>query len=199
MGTLQVGRDQRGITLPEILVGMVLAMVVTSLLVTGVIAVHRGTRFSGQDSESLASLRTARDRLVRDVRGARLVYATTTPRKLVVWLDLNRDFLQDSNEKVTWELQEVGTSANLVRYTEAAPTPRIHARNLIPGDVFTFPGTDDPANATLVDLSFTAKAEGQASGERTVETQVRFRNSDPAGVGSIGDTGGHDEDEDEED
>jgi type II secretory pathway pseudopilin PulG len=174
--------DQRGMTLAELLVGMGLAMLVTTLMVTGVIVVNRTQRYTDEDSQTLAALRTAETRFARDLRQARRVFSISDTHKIRFWVDFNRDFLQDIGERVSWELQPVGSKAQLVRYTDApGSTPVVQVRNLVYSDTFSYVTTDgSPGTATLVSIRLTANAAPTGiAKDRSIETEVRLRNADP--------------------
>ena len=197
-------RDQRGMTLAELLVGMGLAMVVTSLMVAGVIVVNRTQRYSSEDSDTLSALRIAESRFARDLRQGRRVFSISDSKRIRFWVDFNRDFLQDIGEHVSWELQQVGTKAQLIRYTDAVgAVPVVQVRNLVYQDVFTYVTTDgSPTSALLVSIRLTANAAPTGiAKDRSVVTEIRLRNSDPtaASYPTTDDGAGHwDEDEDAE-
>ena len=196
--------NESGMSVAELLVGMGLAMIVTSLMVAGVIVVNRTQRYSSEDSDTLAALRIAESRFSRDLRVGRRVFSISDAKRIRFWVDYNRDFLQDTGERVSWELQQVGDKAQLVRYTDAVgSTPVVQVRNLRYVDIFTYVTTDGtPASALLVSISLTANAAPTGiAKDRSVVTEVRLRNSDPnaASYPTTDDGAGHwDEEEDAE-
>ena len=169
-------------TLAELLVGMGLASIVTLLMVGGVIVVNRTQRYTDEDSMTLAALRTAESRFARELRQARRVFSISTSTSIRFWVDLNRDFLQDIGERVSWELQPIDGKAQLVRYTDAPTSePTVQVRNLVYGDVFEYLTTDgSPGTATLVSILLTANAAPTGiAKDRSILTEVRLRNADP--------------------
>ena len=184
--------DERGMTLPEVLIAMVITSVVTSVLLMGTVSIYRGHNFTQQDSASLGALRTSLDRFEKEVRQARVMYNDSTDKKVHVWVDYDRDNQQDPVEKILWEIEDLGLNrAQLTRGTDAT-APVIVSRNLVfdaaaayfaynndpddPGD------PDDPftpvEEASMITVRFVARAEGSLAGERTVTTRVRLRNAD---------------------
>jgi type II secretory pathway pseudopilin PulG len=166
--------DEKGFTLAELLIGMTLAMVVTSLLAAGAVSIYRGHRYTRQDSDSLGALRAAVGRLEKELRQSRKAYPSSTATKLGFWVDYDNDGIQDLSERVTWELVTVGTTANLTRTTAAVgATTAIIARNLVYADAFTY-----NTGKTLVSISFSADADpDELAPARTVSTDIRLRNS----------------------
>jgi Tfp pilus assembly protein PilW len=174
------GSSESGMTMPELLVGMVLTGVVTGLLVLFVATTHRAYRHTDQDSEALGSLRTAIDRVEKEIRQARRVYSDSTGRKLRVWVDSDGDNQQDLEERVTWEVETVSGVGHLTRITEeAGATKRTLVRNLVAADAFSY-NSSPVSDATLVTISLGADANttSEGPGARTVTTKVRLRNAD---------------------
>jgi Tfp pilus assembly protein FimT len=166
--------DERGFTLAELLVGMTLAMVVTSLLAAGVATIYRGHRYTRQDSDSLGALRAAVGRLEKELRQSRKAYPSSTATKLGFWVDYDNDGIQDLSERITWEVVAAGTTANLTRTTAAVgATTAIVARNLVYADAFTY-----NTGKTLVSITFSADAgPDELAPARTVNTDIRLRNA----------------------
>jgi type II secretory pathway pseudopilin PulG len=179
---MRMRADERGMTLAELLVGMGLASIVTVLMVGGVIVVNRTQRYSDEDSMTLAALRTAETRFAKELRQARRVFSISDTKKIRFWVDLNRDFLQDIGERVSWELQPIDDKAQLIRYTDAPTSvPTVQVRNLVDTDIFAYLTTDGSSGtATLVSITLTANAAPTGiAKDRTIVTEVRLRNADP--------------------
>jgi Tfp pilus assembly protein PilW len=179
---LRGSRTERGMTLAELLVGTAITMIVTTLMVAGIFVINRSSRYNTEDSDTLAALRTASTRFSRELRQARRVYSISDGKRIRFWVDLNRDYLQDIGERVSWELQPVDGKAQFVRYTDSpTSTAQIQVRNLVYADVFVYQ-TDDgtPDTATLVELNLVADSINPGiAAERLVRTEIRLRNSDP--------------------
>ncbi|MDQ3659966.1 MAG: prepilin-type N-terminal cleavage/methylation domain-containing protein [Actinomycetota bacterium] len=171
--------DQRGLTLPEVLIAMVITGVVTSVLLMGTVSVYRGHNFTQQDSASLGALRTSLDRFEKEVRQARIMYNDSTDKLVHVWVDYDRDNQQDPVERILWEIEDLGSNrAQLTRDTEGSD-PVVVSRNL----VFDAAAADFEYNnavveeASMITVQFVARAAGSLAGERTVTTRVRLRNA----------------------
>ena len=202
MRRIRASRGESGVTLAELLVGTAITMIVTSLMVGGVMIVSRSGRYNSEDSDTLAALRIASTRFSRELRQARRVYSISDGKRIRFWVDLNRDYLQDIGERVSWELQAVNGKAQFIRYTDS-PTSvtQIQVRNLVYSDVFFYETSDgSPDTATLVELNLTADSINPGiAAERLVRTEVRLRNSDPTAASyESGDVGGHWSDEEDE-
>ena len=101
--------DERGMTLPEVLIAMVITSVVTSVLLMGTVSIYRGHNFTQQDSASLGALRTSLDRFEKEVRQARIMYDDSTGKLVHVWVDYDRDNQQDDVEQILWEIEDLGS------------------------------------------------------------------------------------------
>ena len=173
--------DDSGVSLPEMIVGIALSMIVTSLVVSGLIGVLRAQNVTSQDSEALSGLRVAADRLGKELRQARKVYNTAAPlnsgaRKLVIWVDYDLDNQQDLSEKITWEVVADGSKARLTRSTqELGGGTQVIARNFVMTDAFVY--TPTLATATSVTITFSADPAGTLTPARTIRTQIRLRNA----------------------
>jgi prepilin-type N-terminal cleavage/methylation domain-containing protein len=175
--------DERGLTLPEVLIAMVITAVVTTVLLMGTVSIFRGHNLTQQDSSSLGALRTSLDRFEKEVRQARVVYNDSTDKQVHVWVDYDRDNQQDPAEKILWEIEDLGSNrAQLTRDTQAT-APVVVSRNLVfdagAADFGYNNQSPDPVEeASMITVRFVARAEGSLAGERTVTTRVRLRNAD---------------------
>jgi type II secretory pathway pseudopilin PulG len=185
-------RTEAGFTLPDVLVGITLTMIVTSLMVAGAMAVHRAQRFSQTDSDNLGSLRVALGRFEKEARQSRKVYDGSNATKIKLWVDRDRDYQQDFVEQIYWEIVDLDgagplTSAQLTRTTAADITggvlPVIVARNLVYQDTFFYNNDSGLVDtSTLVTLILTAEQPGSRAPGRTVRTAVRMRNASTSGT-----------------
>lgn len=111
--------NDRGITLVETLIVMILLAIVSTLVTRAVIDSHQVVRIVEDQTQGLADVRVASERLGRDIREARSVVCnpTGTPAALVtadpscqyhlqLWIDYNSDYAQQVNETVTWSLDD---------------------------------------------------------------------------------------------
>jgi prepilin-type N-terminal cleavage/methylation domain-containing protein len=174
--------DERGLTLPEVLIAMVITGVVTTVLLMGTVSIYRGHNLTQQDSSSLGALRTSLDRFEKEVRQARVVYNDSTDKEVHVWVDYDRDNQQDPVEKILWTIEDLGSNrAQLTRDTQAT-APVVVSRNLVfdagAADFAYNNGSDPIEDSSMITVQFVARAEGSLAGERTVTTRVRLRNAD---------------------
>jgi type II secretory pathway pseudopilin PulG len=182
----RINRDERGISLVEMMVATVISAVVGSLLIAAMGMVTRVDRFTRQDSEALAELRTATERFQKEMRQARKVYDIDNPPASTAtivhfWVDYNRDNQQNADEKLIWRLETASLGEmRLVRTNEekeaAAEDPFVEAVGLVTGSSFAY--NPAPPDTTIVTLTLRADINSvdQPSG-RTVRTQVRLRNA----------------------
>ncbi len=179
-------RDQDGVTLPELLVTMALLSVVTGGLILGMTGLYRGSRYTNQDSDTLAALRITLDRFEKEVRQARRILTGSGPKHAYFWVDYNGDYSQQASERIHWEVQDIGAGrARFVRWTDAAPAVvRSLSGDLVfdAGETnFEYP-RDDPSRpleeVTSILVSLTALGEGTLAEERSVRTEVRLRNAE---------------------
>jgi prepilin-type N-terminal cleavage/methylation domain-containing protein len=121
------GGGDRGLTLVELMVTMILLAVVSTLVLT---AVQQSSRILIHNQDEAAGLGDAKvilDRLGRDIREARSVTCDggladpTDPLSgdvgckahLQLWVDSNSDYAQDADEVITWQLHR---NPDLVHY-----------------------------------------------------------------------------------
>jgi len=180
--------DERGATLADLLVSITLLAIISSLLLGAVIAIFRAQSYNVQDSESLGALRTAIDRLEKEVRQARKMYDDSTAQKVHVWVDFDRDNQQDLAERIVWEIRDIGSGrAELTRTTDdvGAAGATVVARSLVfdaATSNFAYSNSNleeivNVEDATVIELTLVARAEGTLADQRTVTTQVRLRNA----------------------
>lgn len=166
-----------GVTVIELSVAMGIAGVVAAVLFAAIVTLQRTEVYTEQDSRALSELRINVDRLTRDLREARRVFSGSTARSIKVWLDDDRDNVQDANERVTWAVTTVAGQGALTRDTDVVGVdPTIVSGDIVDADAFTY--TPAPPSTARVDVTLRADAEaGYSAGERTVRTRIRLRNA----------------------
>lgn len=97
-------REDRGVSLVELLVTIILLAVVSTVLVSAVVSTHGLFRKTDHEASGQTDVRTTIERLGRDVRNARSVDAGATASQLVLWIDSNSDYKKQAEEVVTWSL-----------------------------------------------------------------------------------------------
>lgn len=142
------GRDS-GVTLIELLVVMFLTSILGTIVLFSMKGIYSSQRTSDSEATGLADVRVVNERLGRDLRDARGVYPGATESELKIWIDYDSDYIIDSNEIVTWELQQGCSGCHYqVLRSEQGGTPRTEARTLVSNIAFCYSAnvdTDPPA------------------------------------------------------
>lgn len=175
--SLQALRDRlvasdRGLSLIEVIVTMVLLAVVGSLMVGAVTQSAKVFVNNSDENRGLQDAKVVLDRMGRDVRNARGVVcdggladpsdATSADpgcaAHLQLWIDANSDYIQQNSEVITWRLRRSpdNTHFDVLRVTGNGlngnvPTTQMEATSLIVRTLFTYDATT-PSKATLVNL-----------------------------------------------
>ena len=180
----------RGMTLIELLVAMVLLGVVSSLVVVGVAQASRLLTHTDDENRGLQDAKIILDRLSRDIRQARGVVCdgaggdTYCREHLQLWIDADSDYVEDPEEIVTWKLEDNpdGEHFDVWRVQGVAPATTTQARQasaLIVKTLFYYdvgPNTD-PSPATLVSLKMQYDAiVGRGVNIKQAAVSVRLRN-----------------------
>lgn len=189
-------KDDRGLSLVEVLITMVLLTIVGSLVTRAVIDSHKVVRITEDQTLGLADVRIAAERLSRDVRDARSVLCnpTGTPaalaasdptciRHLQLWIDYNSNYVQEVAETVTWQLTAgSGTQFDLARVVDGAS--QVQARTIVTNVAFTYdlqPGATQPApgavqtKKVMVNMTYDALTKTGTT-NKTVFFTGRLRN-----------------------
>jgi hypothetical protein len=183
--------DETGITMTDLLLGMMLSVVTVALISSALVLASRIEVHTSEDSQALAALRHSTERLGKELRNAQVIYSDSGPRRVHFWTDSQQPGQEghgeaSPDERVTWELQAAADRARLVRYTDAdtaagtLPSPWV--QDLVLEDLFRYRrGTTwvdaTPFQATIVALSFRADAApGKRAEPKLVQTEVRLRN-----------------------
>ena len=190
-------RSEDGVTLVETIMVMLLLSVIGTIVLRAVIDSNRLIRVSNDQTQGLTDVRVATERLVRDVRDARSVLCnptgtplalmpdTTCQYHLQLWIDYNSDYVQQSTETVTWNLQ-AGTAPNqydLIRKVGSA-AGSTQARTIVKNVAFTYdllPGSTPPlagaphTTTVNVNMFYDAQLNGGTS-TKTVSVTARLRN-----------------------
>lgn len=168
-------RRDEGVSIVELAIAAGISMVVLAVLFAGAVTVQRTEVVSEDDSRSLGELRVSLERLSKELRQARIVYADSTAARIRFWVDRDGDNQQDSVERVIWESATVGSRAELRRSTDAGGGSSVVSDALVPGDLFGY--TPAPPATSIVSITLAADVRpGSRAGPRTVNTQVRLRN-----------------------
>jgi prepilin-type N-terminal cleavage/methylation domain-containing protein len=191
-------REDAGVTLIETLIVMVLLSVVGTLVTRAVIDTHQIVRLTDDQTQGLADVRIASERLGRDVREARSVLcnpAGTPPAlaasdptclyHLQLWIDYDSDYVQQASETVTWRLDSSAASGHydLVRAVGGG-TGVVQSRTIVTQVAFSYdrqptavpPGPSAAHTKTVgVDMTYDA-VRGSGASNKTVSFTARLRN-----------------------
>jgi prepilin-type N-terminal cleavage/methylation domain-containing protein len=177
--------DETGMTLPELMVSLIILGIVSTMVMSGAIAIFRSSRVQNQDYDTLGALRNAVGFMERELREGRRMYASSTSQDLTIWVDHDRDLVEEDDDVIRYLISdEDGDGTYELRRTTNAGTTQILARYLTPTSHFEYRddvsdlGYDNPAvtNTSVIVIELTADSPGTAGPARNVETQVRLRN-----------------------
>lgn len=186
-------RDDRGLTLVEMMVTTILIGVASALMLAGVQNVNRVLTFADDDNRGLFDAKVVLDRLARDVRQGRAVLcdgglaqlddpSSADPgcqSHLQLWIDYDSDYAQDPDEVVTWRLARSRDSEHfdVIRYQGVSDTVgKTEATSLIVRTLFTY-NASPPINASSVTLRMQYDAlVGRGTDLKTAIVSVRLRN-----------------------
>lgn len=163
--------EQRGFTLVELLVVLLLLGIVGAITVTTIVRTQQTERFQSELQQVMDDGRLSLARIRKELRGGRRILDPSTAQHLYWWNDANQDGLPQLSEKIHYCVAEIGTTVcestsqtsasaggerwALIRWTEAqSQTDAVAiARTLTSTDVFS--GLQAPVTATeTVTLTF---------------------------------------------
>ena len=138
-----------GVTLIELMIVMFLSGILGTVILFSMKGVYASQRTADSESSGLADVRVVNERLGRDLRDARGVYPGATASLLEIWIDYNSNYIVDSNEIVTWQLQQGCSGCHYqVLRSDQGGVPRVEARTLVSNIAFCYSAnvnTDPPA------------------------------------------------------
>lgn len=159
--------DDEGITLVELMVASLAALIIGAVMVTWMISVSQTDQYEQQASVALEQMRTAKGRLVKDLRFADTVNTPALPHELELFVE--GDF-------VTWRFESDGRLTRTV-----GGTPTNHAHSLV-YDAAAGPGSsrflyDNAGAPTHVTIELVADIEStQGPDPKQIRTDVHLRN-----------------------
>lgn len=180
-------RPERGLTLVELLVTIVLMSVVGSLALAAVVRAGKVLVHTEDENKGLQDAKVILERMSRDVRQARGVVcdaAASDPTcrfHLQLWVDQNSDYLQQDSEVITWQLQDNPDGEHFDVYRTvglgAAASARRQASTLIVKTVFDYEAGKPIEKSQIVKIGMTYDAlVGRGTDERKAAMTVRLRN-----------------------
>jgi prepilin-type N-terminal cleavage/methylation domain-containing protein len=190
---------ERGTTLIELLVTMILMGVVSTLVVVAVTQVQRVFTHTDDEERGLADAKVIFDRVARDVRESRgvmcdgLASDPTCAAHLQLWIDSNSDYVKQPSEIVTWRLEPDADGVHQDVYRLVGPagpvqTKQLQASSLVVAAVFTYfnpiggqvtcpASLVAPCSAQRVDVVLKYDAiKDRGAGERQAAVSARIRN-----------------------
>ncbi|HEY8717571.1 prepilin-type N-terminal cleavage/methylation domain-containing protein [Pengzhenrongella sp.] len=188
----KAARGDRGVTLIELMVTMLLLAVVSSLVVSAVIQATRVLTHTDDEEKGLADAKVILDRLGRDIRESRAAECdggladlgdplSGDPgcvAHLQLWIDSNSDYLRQASEVVTWRLQKnpVDNHFDVWRTAGTGGIAHRQASSLIVRLAFTY-DTGSAATARQVNLKMKYDSiVGRGAAPRWVAFSARLRN-----------------------
>jgi len=180
-------RDDRGLTLVELLVTIVLIAIVGTLVLAAVIRATRTLTHVEDENKGLQDAKVILERMSRDIRQARGVVCDgagadpTCQYHLQLWVDSNSDYLQQSSEVITWNLQQNadGTHFDVWRTVGvgSGAVPRRQASTLIVQTVFSYETGKPIEKSQVVYIGMTYDANvGRGTDQRQAAFTARLRN-----------------------
>ena len=164
------------LSIATLILGFILAMLGTALLM-----MQRTERATAADTESLTTLRFARDNIERDVREADEILAGTSKTALRLWLDANDNGTIDTDETVVWSFESAPAGGvDLVRTLEDSGDRFIAGERLVnPSgtyEPFTDGGATPDPSTRLLTIELWADSELGIGETESVTTRVHLRN-----------------------
>lgn len=162
--------DDRGITLTEMVVAMMVSAIVMTATVVWLSAVLRTDEAQADRLDSIEELRKAKGQITRELRFAKeVIDPPATDDAITFWLDGGTKDLKEPGEMITYIL--VGDE--LHRITDAVP-PETH----IIATGLQASGTSMVLTDDTVDLTFTVDLDpGDDLPSRSIQTSITARNT----------------------
>ena len=164
----QLRSDDRGISLPELLVSTLVTSLTLVVLVTWVQAVGNVNAFQEADFDALNEIRFAKSEMVKELRFADDLLASG-PDLVSIWVDLDDSGANDlPEETITWEI----AGDTLIRYTNNDLLTAV-----VKVDVLDGASSGITVTGTSVEMVFVADINATSGPDaRTVQTEVELRN-----------------------
>lgn len=185
----------RGVTLVETLITMILLGVVGTLVTAAVVQAGQSLTHVDDENKGLQDAKVILDRMSRDVREARGVTCDggladpsdpgsadpTCAAHLQLWVDTNSDYAQEASEVVTWRLEKNADDEHYdvwrITGTGAAAKRQRQASTLIVKNVYHYQDDTQPAKSQIVKIGLEYDAiVGRGTDTRRAALTVRLRN-----------------------
>ena len=113
--------DDRGVTMTELLVSMLLITAVMAGVGTALLSARKVFAYTDDDATGSLDVRTAVERLGRDIRNARGLDSGATRGSLQLWVDANSDYRRQAAETITWTIVVRGDHYDVARQVGSGP------------------------------------------------------------------------------
>jgi hypothetical protein len=118
--------EDSGVTLVELAVGLLIAAVMSTLMISWIFSIAAADDLHLADDEAVQDLRNAKDEITRELRRATELSAISND-SLTIWIDQDRDGAMTADEVVTWTFEpdgelvrSLGDGATSVRLTDVS-------------------------------------------------------------------------------
>ena len=163
--------EDRGVTLVELMVSMLLVAFVSAAVVSGMTSAMRSANLHREDDQAVQDLRIAKERLTRELRTAAELQAASAS-SITVWIDADATGDEDPGEVVTWEITSVGS---LTRSTDTAAASAVVVNLDATESLFAF-DAESVDEIRLITVVLVARV-GSSDGTRSMQTQILLRNA----------------------
>jgi type II secretory pathway pseudopilin PulG len=157
-------RDQRGITIVEVVITTALLSLVMAVLWSTLWQAQRTESYTRGRTEALDDMRLALNRMSKDLRQATDIVGTPTPSRIEV-----TTYVDETLEDVVYEV----TGSRLTR-TVAGGAKEIVRSDLVSSAVFEY--EPDADTATIVKIELVVKPNNLPDTTLTLDSEVDLRN-----------------------
>ena len=170
------GRGDRGITLAEVLIAMMIFSLIGGMTVGGLSSSSRSIGQVDDEVQGLADLRVVSERLSRDLRQSRGIDASSNANQVTIWIDVNSDYKQSATETITWKLV-AGPNAGLYDVVRQTGTgdKSVVGHSLVSDIAFSYDPAPPRTRVVAVDMTYDAMP-GRYARVRTTRFESRLRN-----------------------
>lgn len=169
-------RDDRGISIAELVIAMMIFSLVGVMAVSGLSSSTRSIGQVDDEVQGLQDLRVVSERLSRDLRQARGIDASSNANQVTIWIDADADYKQTSSETITWKLL-AGPNPGLydVVRQDATGKKSIVGHSLVSDIAFTYSPAPPKTRVVSVDMTYDAMP-GRYAKLRKATFETRLRN-----------------------
>jgi len=168
-------RDERGLSVAELAIAMMIFSMIGVMAVTGLSSSTRSLGQVDDEVQGLQDLRVVSERLSRDLRQARGIDASSNSTQVTIWIDSDADYKQTSTETITWHL--VGPYDDLYDVVREDGTGKksIVGHTLVSAIAFFYDVTPPKTRVVTVDMTYDAMP-GRYAKLRKSTFEIRLRN-----------------------